>query len=158
MSNRSDLLPCTIVIEWENAIDVDDQWAYRAIAGLERELEMTAPLMQTKPVVSYLFNMAAVNPEIISRAIAEAGAKLFDYAQVEIVPTNGLSYYELKNHGAARAETEVSIFLDSDAAPRRALLLTGCNTRRSAAPECRAQRPRGWAGRRCARSYPAHRC
>ena len=118
MSNRSDLLPCTIVIEWENAIDVDDQWAYRAIAGLERELEMTAPLMQTKPVVSYLFNMAAVNPEIISRAIAEAGAKLFDYAQVEIVPTNGLSYYELKNHGAARAETEVSIFLDSDAAPR----------------------------------------
>lgn len=118
MSNRSDLLPCTIVIEWENAIDLDDQWASRAIAGLVRELEMTAPLMQTKPVVSYLFNRAAVDPEIINRAIAEAGSKFFDYAQVEIVPTNGLSYYELKNHGAARAETEVSVFLDSDAAPQ----------------------------------------
>jgi hypothetical protein len=118
MSNQSDLLPCTIVIEWENAIDVKDEWADRAVAGLERELEATAPLMSAKPIVSYLFNSEAVNPESIRRAIAEAGPKLCDYAQVEIVPTNGLSYYELKNHGAARADTEVTIFLDSDAAPQ----------------------------------------
>ena len=118
MSDQSTLLPCTIVIEWENAIDVEDEWAYRAVAGLERELEATAALMPAKPVVSYLFDSRAVDPDIIRRAIAEAGPKLRDVAEVEIVPTDGLSYYELKNHGAARANTEVSIFLDSDAAPQ----------------------------------------
>src|SRR6476661_2326091 len=119
MSKQSaDLLPCTIVIEWENAIDVNDEWAFRAVAGLERELEATAPQMLAKPVVSYLFNSEAVNPDVIRHAIAEAGPRMSDYAEVDIVPTNGLSYYELKNHGAARAHTEVTIFLDSDAAPQ----------------------------------------
>lgn len=118
MSKQSDLPTCTIVIEWENAIDVDDEWASRAVAGLERELEATTSLIRAKPVVSYLFNSEAVNPDIIRRIIAEAAPRLFAVARVEIVPTSGLSYYELKNHGAARAETEVSIFLDSDAAPQ----------------------------------------
>jgi hypothetical protein len=118
MSNQSRLPTSTVVIEWENAIDVNDEWACRAVAGLERELEATAPFLQAKPVVSYLFNSAAVNPEVIRRIISEAAPRLFDFAQVEIVPTSGLSYYELKNHGAARADTEISIFLDSDAAPQ----------------------------------------
>lgn len=118
MSEQPDLLSCTIVIEWENAIDVHDEWAARAIKGLERELEATAQQIMTKPVVSYLFNIEAVGADVINRAIADAGPNLSDYARVEIVPTNGMSYYELKNHGAARAETEVAIFLDSDAAPQ----------------------------------------
>lgn len=125
MSNSPDLpsctpdLPsCTIVIEWENAIDVQDEWALRAVAGLERELEATAPRIQGKPVVSYLFNQDAVDGEFIRRTILQAAPRLFDHATVELVPTSGLTYYELKNFGAARAQTEVSIFLDSDAAPQ----------------------------------------
>jgi hypothetical protein len=125
MSDQStDLVPFTIVIEWENAIDVEDEWAFRAVAGLERELEATAPLVQAKPVVSYLFNSEAVNPDVIRHAIAKAGPRLGDYARVDLVPTKGLSYYELKNFGAARADTEVSIFLDSDAAPQPGWLRT----------------------------------
>ena len=118
MSNQPDLPTCTIVIEWENAIDVDDEWACRAVAGLERELEATAPSIQAKPVVTYLFNTDAVKPDLIRHIIAEAAPRLFEFADVQIVPTSGLSYYELKNYGAARAQTEVSIFLDSDAAPQ----------------------------------------
>lgn len=118
MNKQPDLLPCTIVIEWENAIDVEDEWADRAVAGLERELAATAPAIQTKPVVTYLFNSEAVTADAIERAIAEAGPRLKDLAEVEILPTHGLSYYELKNLGARRARTEVSIFLDSDAAPQ----------------------------------------
>lgn len=118
MNNRPDLLPCTIVIEWENAIDVEDEWADRAVAGLARELEATAPDMMAKPVVTYLFNSEAATQDAIIRAIADAGPRLSEFAEVKIVPTRGLSYYELKNHGAATAGTEVSIFLDSDAAPQ----------------------------------------
>lgn len=118
MTSPPDLLPCTIVIEWENAIDVEDEWAARAVAGLERELETTAPQMQSKPVVSYLFNKDAVDSEFIRQTIMKAAPKLFELATVEIVPTSGLTYYELKNFGASRAKSEVSIFLDSDAAPQ----------------------------------------
>lgn len=118
MINPPDLLPCTIVIEWENAIDVEDEWAARAVAGLERELESTAPQMRARPVITYLFNKDAVDGEIIRRTIMNAAPKLFENARVELVPTSGLTYYELKNFGASRAQTEVSIFLDSDAAPQ----------------------------------------
>jgi hypothetical protein len=118
MVDLPDLLPCTIVIEWENAIDVEDEWAARAIAGLEREVQATAPQMQAKPVITYLFNKEAVDGDFIRRTIVDAAPKLFKYAKVEIVPTAGLTYYELKNFGASRAQTEVSIFLDSDAAPQ----------------------------------------
>ena len=118
MTKQPDLPSCTIVIEWENAIDVEDEWADRAVAGLEKELEATAADIHGRPVVTYLFNSKAVTPDAITRAIAQAGPKLRQYADVEIVPTDGLSYYELKNLGARRAKTEVSIFLDSDAAPQ----------------------------------------
>ena len=118
MSEQPQLLPCTIVIEWENAIDVHDEWASRAIQGLERELAATAGQLPAKPVVSYLYNSEALGPDVISKAIAGAGPNLSDHATVEIVPTEGLSYYELKNLGAARANTEVTIFLDSDAVPQ----------------------------------------
>lgn len=118
MNDWSSLPPCTIVIEWENAIDVNDEWACRAVAGLERELEATASLMPARPVVSYLFNRDAVDPDTIRRVIAQAAPKLFDLADVQIVPTSGLSYYELKNYGAERATTDLIVFLDSDAAPQ----------------------------------------
>lgn len=118
MTDQPDLLPCTIVIEWENAIDVEDEWAVRAVVGLEREVKATAPHIQAKPVVSYLYNEQAVDSRVIRRIIEQAAPDLFEDATVELVPTSGLTYYELKNFGASRAETEVTIFLDSDAAPQ----------------------------------------
>lgn len=118
MTEPRDLPSCTIVIEWENAVDVEDEWAARAVEGLERELETTAAQIQGKPIVTYLFNKHAVDGDFIRRTIMQAAPKLFEHATVEFVPTSGLTYYELKNFGAARAQTEVSIFLDSDAAPR----------------------------------------
>ena len=118
MNDWSSLPPCTIVIEWENAIDVDDEWACRAVTGLQRELAATAPLMPARPVVSYLYDRHAVDPATIRRVIDQAAPTLGDVAEVEIVPTEGLSYYELKNHGAERATTDLTVFLDSDAAPQ----------------------------------------
>jgi hypothetical protein len=39
-------------------------------------------------------------------------------ADLEIVPTEGLTYYKLKNFGIGRAKTDIAIMLDSDAAPQ----------------------------------------
>lgn len=118
MTDQPTLPTCTILIEWENAIDVHDEWAARAVAGLANELAATASQLRQRPVVSYLFDRAAVDGEFIRRTILQAAPTLYDHANVELVATEGLTYYELKNLGAERANTEVSIFLDSDAAPQ----------------------------------------
>ena len=118
-SRRSDSLPpVTIVIEWENAIDVEDKWTAAAMAALERELAATGPKMAEKPKVTYLFDKGAVTPGTIEQALNAAAPNMAKVADLEIVPTEGLTYYKLKNFGIARANTDISVILDSDAAPQ----------------------------------------
>jgi len=108
----------TIVIEWENAIDVEDKWTRAAMSALERELASIAPKMTAKPRVTYLYDKNAVAAGTIENVIEVTAPKLRDYADLEIVPTDGLTYYKLKNYGIGRAKTDLSIMLDSDAAPQ----------------------------------------
>jgi Glycosyl transferase family 2 len=118
-SRRSNSLPpVTIVIEWENAIDVGDKWTAAAMAALERELAALAPKMAQKPKVTYLFNRNAVTPGTIERVLDAAAPNIAKVADLEIVPTDGLTYYKLKNFGIGRAKTDISVMLDSDAAPQ----------------------------------------
>jgi hypothetical protein len=112
------LPPVTIVIEWENAIDVDDKWTRAAMSALERELAAVRTKMSAKPRVTYLYDKNAVAAGTIEQTLASAAPKLRDCADVEIVPTDGLTYYKLKNFGIGRAKTDISIMLDSDAAPQ----------------------------------------
>jgi hypothetical protein len=108
----------TIVIEWENAIDVEDKWTSAAMAALEREIAAVAPKMAEKPRIMYLYDRHAVDPAVIEQALATTAPKLEKLADLEIVATDGLTYYKLKNYGIARAKTALSIMLDSDAAPQ----------------------------------------
>jgi hypothetical protein len=112
------LPPVTIVIEWENAIDVEDKWTRAAMSALERELASVAPKMSARPRVTYLYDKNAVAAGTIEQALESTAPRLGDYADVEIVPTDGLTYYKLKNFGIGRAKTDLSIMLDSDAAPQ----------------------------------------
>lgn len=112
------LPPVTIVIEWENAIDVGDKWTCAAMAALQDELERAGPWMSAKPRVTYLYDRNAVAPDVIERALAETAPGVRDLADLEILPTDGLTYYKLKNFGIGRATTPISILLDSDAAPQ----------------------------------------
>lgn len=118
MSTTAQLPPVTIVIEWENAIDVEDDWTEKAMAGLQRELESIAGRTVAKPRVAYLYNEKAVDPEAIRRVIAKAAPRLAELAELEILATPGLTYYKLKNFGISRSTTEISIMLDSDASPQ----------------------------------------
>jgi Glycosyl transferase family 2 len=108
----------TIVIEWENAIDVEDKWTRAAMAAFERELASVTPRMSAKPRVMYLYDKNAVEPGVIEQVLATTAPGMRELADLEIVPTDGLTYYKLKNYGISRARTELSIMLDSDAAPQ----------------------------------------
>jgi hypothetical protein len=108
----------TIVIEWENAIDVEDKWTRAAMAALEREIADVAPRMAAKPRIMYLYDRNAVDPAVIEQALASTAPRLRDLADLEVTPTDGLTYYKLKNYGIGRARTALSIMLDSDAAPQ----------------------------------------
>src|SRR5947209_7404131 len=108
----------TIVIEWENAIDVEDKWTSAAMAALQREIADVAPRMAAKPRIMYLYDRNAVDPAVIEQALAQHAPRLNDLADLEIVATDGLTYYKLKNYGIGRARTELSVMLDSDAAPQ----------------------------------------
>lgn len=119
MTGTGERLPAvTIVIEWENAIDVEDEWTGKAMAALERELATVAGRMPARPRVTYLYDSNAVDPQAIERTIAAMAPRLRELADVEILATPGLSYYKLKNFGISRATTELSIMLDSDAGPQ----------------------------------------
>jgi hypothetical protein len=108
----------TIVIEWENAIDVEDKWTAAAMSALERELADVGPRMAAKPRVTYLYDKGAVPAGTIDHALDTIAPRLRELADLEIVPTEGLTYYKLKNFGISRATTDLAIMLDSDAAPQ----------------------------------------
>ncbi|MDQ3144742.1 MAG: glycosyltransferase [Pseudomonadota bacterium] len=118
MTSPAELPPVTILIEWENAIDVEDEWTEKSMAALLREIKSVAGRMAEKPRINYLYDDTAVEPEAITRVIAKVAPQLEELADLEIVPTPGLSYYELKNFGVARATTAISIMLDSDTSPQ----------------------------------------
>jgi len=118
MARKVSLPAVTIVIEWENAIDVEDKWTGVAMAALEREIAEVGPQMSGKPHIMYLYNKNTVDPAIIDRTLASVAPHLRELAEVEIIPTDGLTYYKLKNYGIAQAKTDISIMLDSDAAPQ----------------------------------------
>ncbi|WP_119392211.1 glycosyltransferase [Taklimakanibacter lacteus] len=110
--------PITIVIEWENAIDVEDHWAKRAMSSFQSELERNHNRMSAKPRVMYLYDEGAVKEETIRGVIDQVAPRLKDLADVELVATPGLTYYKLKNHGVARTRTPLVVMLDSDAGPQ----------------------------------------
>ncbi len=88
------------------------------MAALERELEAVASGAQSKPRVLYLYDRNAVDPSQIEDMVSKTASRLRDFADLEIVPTDGLTYYKLKNYGIGRSKTDLSIMLDSDAAPQ----------------------------------------
>jgi hypothetical protein len=109
----SKLPAVTIVIEWENAIDVEDKWTQAAMSALEAELAAVGPKMSAKPRIMYLYDKNSVAAGTIERTLAATAPRIRELADLEIVPTDGLTYYKLKNFGIARSKTEISIMLDS---------------------------------------------
>lgn len=116
---RAGLLPpVTLLIEWENAIDVADAWTERAMRALEAELEAQQARFSTPPAVLYLYNEKVVDESVIRAVVDKVAPKLPQLVRLRFVPTPGLSYYKLKNYGAQIADTPIVVMLDSDAGPQ----------------------------------------
>lgn len=110
--------PFTVIIEWENAIDVEDDWATKAMSSFQDELERAGDRITAKPNVMYLYDSGAVQAATIQNVIDAAAPRLKDLADLELVAAPGLTYYNLKNYGVSRTETDLVIMLDSDAGPQ----------------------------------------
>lgn len=107
----------TIVIEWENAIDVEEKWTRKAILDLESELRASVEHFAKLPVVLYLYDSNRVSEQGIRSQIASAASDIASLCHLRIEPAPGLTYYQLKNRGAEIAETDIVVMLDSDAGP-----------------------------------------
>lgn len=116
--STSKLPPITLIIEWENAIDVLDAWTERAIQGLARELAAAGPRLAARPRILYLYDRRKVPAGTIEGAVARVAPQLPALADLEIIPTEGLTYYKLKNFGVACTRTELAVMIDSDAVPQ----------------------------------------
>jgi hypothetical protein len=106
----------TLVIEWENALDAQNTWVRLALTRLQAEVERIAG-REAPPPVLFVYDQEKASEEAIRALIAEVAPRLGDSGLVRLIPNPGLSYYELKNHGARLAESEFVLFVDSDTGP-----------------------------------------
>jgi hypothetical protein len=124
MPKRSGKRPTvTILIEWENAVDVDASWVHRALQAFAAELARCQDNLCAPARVMYLYDRSCVQEHDIRDTIAKVVPQLPELCVLELVPTPGLAYYQLKNYGAHRTTTEFVIMLDSDTAPQPGWLL-----------------------------------
>lgn len=112
------LPPLTLIVEWENALDTADAWIHGAFAALEEELARSRDAFAAPPVLMYLFDRRRVDEARIRDFLSRSAPRLPQLCTLRFVPTDGLRYYELKNRGAALADTELLVMLDCDTAPQ----------------------------------------
>lgn len=119
MTNLSiDLSEITIVIEWENPMDVDSRWTDLAMRALADELACEGSSATDRPTVLYLFDAQIFHEDSVRDSIARSAPDLNELALVSVIPTHGLTYYQLKNQGAALATTPYVALLDCDVCPQ----------------------------------------
>lgn len=104
----------SIIIEWENAL----------LSELERTREMLEQLRvqiaevgYPRPTIIILHDQDHIDRQLIERFVGEVSELEAWPADVRIVPTDGLEYYEQKNFGAEQSDSDLIVFLDSDVIP-----------------------------------------
>jgi hypothetical protein len=111
------LPPITILIEWENAEDVADFWVRKALVAFQDELERHHNKFDQPPRVIYLYDRITVKDSDIMGFLTKHAPKLPSLCTLQFEPTDGMSYYKLKNHGVSLTKTDIVVMLDSDAGP-----------------------------------------
>ncbi|HSV55074.1 MAG TPA: glycosyltransferase [Burkholderiaceae bacterium] len=106
----------SISVEWENARFAELQRTRLMLRALRKQI-VALPAPPALPVVNFLYDRHSIDAALVQRVLAEE----FTYgalpATTQIIPTDGLRYYEQKNLGAASASGDIKIFLDCDVVP-----------------------------------------
>lgn len=107
----------SVVIEMENATTI--QWsdvgeALRALASQLADVTATAA---PRPLVILAHPGLESDSSLLIDGVLREAPRLKDVARLQAASVPGGRYYELKNAGAALADGEVVVLLDSDAVP-----------------------------------------
>jgi glycosyltransferase involved in cell wall biosynthesis len=105
----------SIVIEWDNAKHCKRERSLAMLRALRRELEALSPSVTAEVLV--LYDRLEVNGADVQAALSDVFGPEYEKAAIRAQATEGLGYYELKNHGAKQSTGEVVVFLDSDVVP-----------------------------------------
>lgn len=107
----------SFIIEWDNARLSELSRARAMLKTLQEQVIAHRPRPDKPPQIVILYDKNLVDPTIIQHALDDTiDSEAWD-AIVEIVPTDGLSYYKLKNSGVLHSDREITLFIDSDVIP-----------------------------------------
>jgi len=106
----------SIAVEWENARFAELERARRMLRELRRQL-LEVPSPPSKPEIVFLFDRHSIDGRMVQETVESELRPRALPAQIRIVPTDGLRYYQQKNHGASITSGEIMIFLDCDVMP-----------------------------------------
>ena len=116
---NNELPTYSVVIEWENARLSELQRTREMLKALREQIAQSE---HPRPETIILHDKEHVGRQLIEDIIGEA-CKLEAWpADIRIIPTDGLNYYEQKNFGAQQCDTDLITFLDSDVIPERGWL------------------------------------
>lgn len=107
----------SFIIEWDNARISEVGRARQMLKALQEQVIAHQPRPALPPQIVILYDKRRIDPAIIHQILAETiDPKAWD-ATIQVVPTDGLGYYQLKNHGVPQTDREIVVFLDSDVIP-----------------------------------------
>jgi Glycosyl transferase family 2 len=107
----------SFIIEWDNARLSELGRARQMLKALQEQVVAHRPKPEKPPQIIILYDKHRVDPAIIQQALNETIDSSAWDADIKIVPTDGLGYYQLKNYGVLQADREITLFIDSDVIP-----------------------------------------
>jgi Glycosyl transferase family 2 len=107
----------SFIIEWDNARLSELGRTREMLKALQEQVVAHRPKPAQPPQIVILYDKTKVDPAIIHQVLAETIDGAAWDASVQIVPTDGLGYYELKNFGVPHTDREIVVFIDSDTIP-----------------------------------------
>gem|GEM_PF-855609 len=116
--NRGPPFSVSVVIEWENAGRIGSERAERMLRALHAQLAGRDMSLIGPAEIILVYHEQCSVEEAVRAAVAAAGQNQGWRADVHPAPAPCAGYYELKNFGAARAEGDIIILLDSDVVPQ----------------------------------------
>lgn len=116
--NRAALFSVSIVIEWENAGRIGSERAERMLRALHAQLAKRDRSLIGRAEIILAYHERCSDEEAVRAAVGAAAQTEEWSADIHPLPAPCAGYYELKNFGAARAEGDIVILLDSDVVPQ----------------------------------------
>jgi hypothetical protein len=109
----------SVVVEWDNPRYYEVARARRMLDRLLQQIHQIGDL-PGRVEVFLLYDALEIDGREVHTAVGPLATG--DGISVQVVPTRGLKYYQLKNEGGRRARGEIILFVDSDVLPEDAWL------------------------------------